>query len=120
MEKLFDEERKQYDKARQQYGAAADADMDVSLQSYKLKTEDLENDMQLKYNIYQQVVEQLQLAQAKVQEKTPAFTVVQSASVPIRPSSRSKIMTIFIWMFLGFIVRATILGWNQLRLFITQ
>ena len=78
------------------------------------------NDMQLKYNIYQQVVEQLQLAQAKVQEKTPAFTVVQSASVPIRPSSRSKIMTIFIWMFLGFIVRATILGWNQLRLFITQ
>lgn len=120
MEKLFDEARKQYDKARQQYGAAADADMDVSLQSYKLKTEDLENDMQLKYNIYQQVVEQLQLAQAKVQEKTPAFTVVQSASVPIRPSSRSKIMTIFIWMFLGFIVRATILGWNQLRLFIAQ
>ena len=98
----------------------SDPDAAIHYLARLLKTEDLENDMQLKYNIYQQVVEQLQLAQAKVQEKTPAFTVVQSASVPIRPSSRSKIMTIFIWMFLGFIVRATILGWNQLRLFITQ
>ena len=95
-------------------------DYDVNIGDSYLNSPTKENDMQLKYNIYQQVVEQLQLAQAKVQEKTPAFTVVQSASVPIRPSSRSKIMTIFIWMFLGFIVRATILGWNQLRLFIIQ
>lgn len=77
MQKLFGEARAQYDKARQVYAAYADANQEVALQSYKLKEEDLENDMQLKYNIYQQVVEQLQLAKAKVQERTPAFTVVE-------------------------------------------
>ena len=42
--------------------------------------------MQLKYNAYTQVYEQLQLSRAKVQERTPAFTIVQSASVPVKHS----------------------------------
>lgn len=118
MEKLYAEARAQYVKARQHYGSAADADMDVTLQSYKLKTEDLENDMQLKYNIYQQVVEQLQLARAKVQERTPAFTVIQSASVPVRPSSRSKLSTLIIWIFMGVMLRTFIIGWKNRKMFI--
>lgn len=118
MEKLYAEARAQYVQARQHYGSAADADMDVTLQSYKLKTEDLENDMQLKYNIYQQVVEQLQLARAKVQERTPAFTVIQSASVPVRPSSRSRLSTLIIWIFMGLALRTFIIGWKNRKMFI--
>lgn len=113
MNQLYAEARKQYDKARQTYAAYADANQEVVLQSYRMKEEDLENDMQLKYNIYQQVVGQLQLAQAKLQERTPAFTIVQRASVPIKHSSRPKIVTLIIWMFLGFIVRGGILVWRN-------
>ena len=113
MNQLFVEARKQYDKARQTYAAYADANQEVVLQSYRMKEEDLENDMQLKYNIYQQVVGQLQLAQAKLQERTPAFTIVQRASVPIKHSSRSKLMTLIIWMFLGFMVRGAMLLWRN-------
>lgn len=113
MEQLFAEARKQYDDARKAYAVYADANRDVLLQVYKMKEEDLENDMQLKYSIYQQVVEQRQLAQAKLQERTPAFTIVQRATVPIKHSSRPKVVTLAIWMFLGFMVRGGMLVWKN-------
>lgn len=113
MQKLFDEAKSQYDHARRSYASYADANMDISLQSFKSKEEDLENEMQLKYNIYQTIVEQLQLAKAKVQERTPAFTILQSATVPIRHSSRSKIVTLILWSLLGFIIRTCILAWKN-------
>ena len=119
MEKLLVEARHQYDKARQVYAAYADANQDVYLASYKAKVEDLENDMQLKYNIYQQVVEQRQIAIAKVQERTPAFTVIQRASVPFKHSSRPKVVTLMIWMFLGFMLRAGMLGWKNREQFLS-
>lgn len=109
MERLFGEAREQYVKARQQYAAYVDANQDVILQTYKSKEEDLENDMQLKYNAYTQVYEQLQLARAKVQERTPAFTVVQSASVPIKHSNRSKLSVLLTFLFLGAILRVAVL-----------
>ena len=92
MENLFAEAREQYVKARQQYASFSDTNQDLLLQSYKSKQDDLENDMQLKYNAYTQIYEQLQLSRAKVQERTPAFTVVQSASVPLKHINKSKLM----------------------------
>ena len=118
MQKLFDEAHKEYTKARQKYASFGDANSKVVLQSVQSKLDDLENEMQLKYTIYQQVVEQLQLAKAKVQERTPAFTIVQEASVPVKHSSRPKIVTLIIWLILGFLLRAGILLWRNRQLFI--
>lgn len=118
MEQLFAEARKQYDKARQTYAAYADANQEVVLQSYHMKEEELENEMQLKYNIYQQVVEQRQLAQAKLQERTPAFTIVQRATVPNKHSSRPKVITLAIWMLLGFLLRCGMLFWRNRTQFV--
>ena len=42
--------------------------------------------MQLRYNIYNQAALQLQAAKAKVQEHTPAFTIIQQATMPLAPS----------------------------------
>lgn len=110
MQTLFDEARKQYDDARKKYAEYADANQDLTLQSVQKEVDEMENDMQLKYNIYEEVVQQLQLAKAKVQERTPAFTVVQSATVPTKHSSRGKAVTLAIWMFVGFAIRFAILG----------
>lgn len=118
MLKLFNEAHSQYEKSRQLYAAYADANQDVNLQSYKLKEEDLENEMQLKYNIYQQVVEQLQMAKAKVQEKTPAFTIVQGATVPLKTSNKPKAIVLITWIIIGFIARLLIIMWKNRTLFI--
>ena len=117
MEKLYAEASQQYKKARQKYASFGDANSKVALQVVQSQLDELENEMQLKYNIYQQVVEQLQLAKAKVQEKTPAFTIVQNATVPVKHSSRPKIVTLIIWMILGFIVRFSMLAWKNRQKF---
>lgn len=120
MQKIYDDARAQYDKARQLYASYADANQDVILQSFKMKQDDLENDMQLKYNIYTQVVEQMQLARAKVQERTPAFTVVQSANVPSKPSSKSRASVVMLFVFMGFFLRLAVVMWKNREMFISM
>ena len=96
----------------------SDANTDVVLASVRLKQEDLENDMQLQYNIYTQLEEQQQMARAKVQERTPAFTVIQAASVPLRHCNKPKVLYLIVFMLLGFVCRATTLAWkNKKQLF---
>lgn len=87
---LTEEAKAQYEKARRLYGGYADANADVVLESFRSKQEDLENDMQLKYNTYSTLNTQLQAAKAKIQEKTPAFTLIQGASVPIKASEPKR------------------------------
>lgn len=103
-QKLTSEAKHDYEKARQLYGSYSDEHADVILESYQSKIDDLENDMQLKYNMYTSMNNQLQAAKAKVQEKTPAFTVLQGATVPIRPTGPKRMLFVlgaFILTFIG-------------------
>lgn len=113
MEKLFEESKNDYTKARQKYAEFSDSNQDVILQTVKAREEELENEMQLRFNIYTQVTEQLQLAKAKVQERTPAFTVVQSATVPVKHSNRPKILTLAIYTVLAFFIRLTMIVYKN-------
>ena len=62
------------------------------LTSIRAKQDDMENDMQLKYNAYSALMTQYQAAKAKVQERTPAFTVVKGASVPLKPTGPKRML----------------------------
>lgn len=101
--KLYQEAKERYEKARQRYASFSDANQDVILQSVQTKLNDLENDMQLQYNIYQQVVSNLQQAEMKVQEETPAFTTLQSATVPVRKAGPKRAQMCLIFVFLAFL-----------------
>ena len=106
--RLCEEAKAQYVKARREYGAYSDANQDLLLQSAKSTQDDLENDMQLKYNIYTQVMQQLQMAEAKVQERTPAFTIIQNATVPYRHSNTPKIFILAVFIVLGIGTRTVV------------
>ena len=105
MNKLFDQSKVDYDRARRNYASFCDANQGLVLQQYKSKEEELESDMQLKFNIYTQVAQQLQMTKAKLQERTPAFTTLQNASVPIKASSMPRLFILIIIMVLGFMLR---------------
>ena len=96
--------KRQYEKARQAYGRYSDAEMDVVLESYKSKQEDLENEMQLRYNVYTALNTRLETALAKVQEKTPAFTTLKCASVPIKPAGPKRVVFVISMLILSTIV----------------
>ena len=110
MSELNLEAQKEYTKARQRYAAYCDANIDATLEAIKSKQEDLENDMQLKYNIYTQTVQQLQLAQANLQDNTPAFTTLQSASVPLKHCNTPKIFILATFLLIGALCDFVLLG----------
>lgn len=101
---LFKEAKERYDKARRLYASFADANQDMILQSARTKLIDLENDMQLKYNAYTTVANQLTAAEAKVQEETPAFTTLQSATVPVKKAGPARAKMVLIFLFLAFLI----------------
>lgn len=101
---LASEAKCDYEKSRQLYGSYADANTDVILTSMRAKQEDLENDMQLKYNAYTAMTTQYQAAKAKVQERTPAFTIVKGAAVPIKPTGPKRMIFVLGMCFFAVII----------------
>lgn len=101
--KIYKETKARYERARQLYAEYMDANQDVILQTVRQRQTDLENEMQLQYNAYQQVASQLLSAEAKVQEETPAFTTLQSATVPIEKSAPKRGRMCIIFTFLAFL-----------------
>lgn len=74
------------------------------MKSVELMMEDVENTMQLKYDTYSTLNKQLQASKTKVQEKTPAFTVIKGASVPIKPSGPKRMVFIFVTLLFATII----------------
>lgn len=109
MEKLHTEAFEQYTKAREKYATFADEYNFVLLESVKSKMEALQDEMQLKYNIYTQVESQLQIAKAKVQERTPAFTTLQNAFMPVKHANKPKVLILAVFVFIAFLIRLAIL-----------
>lgn len=101
--KVLAEVKAKYEKARDRYAAFSDSHRDVSSQSAQTKQADLQNEMQIQQQIYQQVVAQLQQAEMKVQENTPAFTVLQSATVPVKKSGPKRVQMCILFLFLAFL-----------------
>ena len=102
--KLAADAKKQYIVAQEKYAAFCDANEDLVLESFKSKRDELENEMQLKYNNYQLQTTQLEMAKAKLQERTPAFTILQNASVPAKPAGPKRMITVLIFLMLTFFI----------------
>jgi hypothetical protein len=100
---LVAEAKRDYQKARQLYGSYSDANSDLVLESYRSKREDLENEMQLKFNAYSALNTQMQAAKAKVQERTPVFTLIKGAAMPIKPAGPKRMFFVLEMLILAFI-----------------
>ena len=107
-EQLAIQAHEEYDRARQAYALYSDAHKGAILQSVITRMNDLENDMQLKYNNYSAYNTQLQAANAKVQERTPAFTLLKGAEVPVRPAGPKRVMFIIAMLFVTTFITAIV------------
>lgn len=101
--KLYGEAKAKYQQARDKYAAYADSHRSASSQSAQTRESDLQNEMQMQQQIYQQVVTQLQQAEMKVQQETPAFTTLQSATVPVRKTGPKRAQMCLVFLFLAFL-----------------
>lgn len=101
LEKLYKERQQEYYDAQQRYACYVDANSNVVFQSTMAERERLQNDMNLAYQVYSQVAQQLQVARAKVQEEKPVFAVVEPAVVPLYPSGTSRKVIVVGFLFLA-------------------
>ncbi len=100
-EKLTKEAQAEYYEAQEKYARFADANQGLAMLSSRAELEKLQNEMNLAYSAYNQMSQQLRLAKAKVEEITPVYTIIQPASVPLRPSKPSKMMILVGCVFLA-------------------
>ena len=101
---LAEQARLNYEEARQRYARFGDSHNGNTITSVRSKSEELENDMQLKYTTYTTINTQLQAAIAKVQERTPAFTLLKGAAVPMKPSQPKRMIFVAVMLFLATVV----------------
>ena len=92
LEQLYRERREEYYQAQERYAHYIDANHNIALQRGRVEQERLQNDMNLAYQVYSQVAQQLQLARAKIQEAKPVFAVVEPPIIPLHASGHSRII----------------------------
>lgn len=108
LEQLYKERQQEYYDAQQRYAHYVDANKSLVLQSVRTEQERLQNDMNLAFQVYSQVAQQLQVARAKIQEEKPVFAVVEPATVPLKASNSRKMVVIGI----VFLALVGTLGWK--------
>lgn len=120
LETLYKERQQEYYETQQRYAHYVDANNNIVFQSTLTERERLQNDMNLAYQVYSQVAQQLQVARAKVQEEKPVFAVIEPAVIPLNPSGISRKIILLGIIFLA--VVSTVFWelkgkeyWSQLR-----
>lgn len=97
---LMESSEAEYEKALEAYSRYADTHINMIWQTNLSERDRLEQEMQTKYNAYTAFSTQYQAALAKIQERTPAFTIIQVASVPQKPAGPKRMIFVFAMMVL--------------------
>lgn len=116
---LVDSARYEFDKVSQEYSDFCDSHNSAIRQSVITQRERLETDRALKLNAYTALSTQLEAMKAKIQENTPAFTVLQSATVSTKPAGPKRVLFVIGMCILAgicvtlWLVRKEILGYGK-------
>lgn len=100
-QKVFGEAQEAYFKAQQAYAAFEDANRNLISASYRTEQERLKNEMTLTFNVYNTLAQKLEQDKLRVQEQTPVYTIIEPATVPLRPSSPKKALVLIGFLFLA-------------------
>ena len=111
-QKLYAEAKQKYENARKKHAAYADANQRAFLERVRSEQSELQTELQLAQTAYTQLSARLQMAEAKVQEETPAFTTLQPATVPVRKAGPKRSVICLALLILAFIV-TTLFVWNK-------
>lgn len=103
-EQMRDEAEKEYNVSMRAYARYCDAHQNIILQSFQSERDKLENDLSIKQTSLTAMETQLQSTKVRLQEKTPAFTTLVSAMVPIRPAGPKRMLFVIGMMMLVSII----------------
>lgn len=107
-EQLQREANEEYEKAILEFSTFADTHQNMSQQKVISKNEALQNEVQIKLGTCTAIAQQLQASKAKLQERMPAFTILQGASVPVKPSGPKRMVFVAAMLFLATVITSLV------------
>lgn len=116
-EGVMNDAQQEYQNACEKYIRYADSHSGINLEQYRLEAKNLETEMQIKQAAYTSFQKQYLATQARLQENTPVYTVIQSASIPTQPAGPKRMIFVLAMMFLatcvaGFVICKDLLFGN--------
>lgn len=99
--KLQQDAKLAYEKASDEYGKFCDSHTNTILEAVNSKRDQLENEMSMKLNEYNTMTVQVTSAEAKLRERTPAFSLFQSPTVPVKATSPKRMVFVIAMLFLA-------------------
>lgn len=112
-QQLNEQAQKEYYDAQQRYARYVDANQGVVFQRVLIERERLQNEANLKYQVYNTTSQQVNNAKAKVQMETPVCAVIQPPTIPLKRSKPSKAKILVAFMFLGFCLGSVWYLWGK-------
>ncbi len=100
-QQMRDSAEVEYDKAMRAYSRFCDAHQNVILQSFQSERDKLENDLSTKQTMLASMEAQLQASKVKLQERTPAFTTLINATIPVKPAGPKRMIFVAAMLFLA-------------------
>lgn len=99
---LMENAKAEYEGLRRKYNAFVDANNNVVLQSYKSRQSDMESELSLKFQTYSTITAMYQQALGKVQERTPAFTILKGAEMPLKAAKPKRMIFVGMMVLIAF------------------
>lgn len=90
-ETLVKDAQESYEKAQKEFSDFCDSHKNMTSQAVLSERDKFEIESSMALSKYQAMSAQAENAKHKLQEKTPAFTTLQNASVPLRPSAPKRV-----------------------------
>jgi len=101
LEVICNQRKADYYKAQQAYAEYADANKNVIRQSAQAERERLQQEMNLAYQVYSQVANQLEGSRIQAEQAKPVFAIISPVAVPLKKSAPSKAKLLIIYTFLA-------------------
>lgn len=111
-QRIYEQTQSEYQNAETEYVTYATAYQQATLETHKQRIEALKLNLKLRFDTFREASEQLQAARAKLQEQTPAFTVIQTAMVAGKPYGTSRAVKLIMWMIFGGMIGCVIV-WTK-------
>jgi capsular polysaccharide biosynthesis protein len=109
IEARYLEAQKRYYQAQKILADYDDSHTNTILASVKTNRKRLETENNLAAGIYKGLAQKLEQAKILVQDKTPVFTVIEPAKIPLRKSKPKRIFIMISFLFIGIFAGITII-----------
>ncbi len=107
-EEMYEEAKSDYYEAQKKLSWYVDSHQGFVLQSAKIEQQRLQNDVNLKYQLFTSLSQQVQNARLRVQQDTPVFAQIVAPTVPVRKSGPSTVKIMAFLFLLAFVVSALV------------